>query len=103
MTFTATKKVTSVSSLLEDVICNLNDHEEALMGPVNEPVSEMNVTINFKTQEGIKGTILAGYGEGGLDVYERYGSVERYDALCGAFQTELDHFRSTTTVVEINE
>ncbi len=94
----------SVVNLLEDLICNITDHEPELMGPVELPLSELTVTITAKTEDGLKGVILAGFTpEKGLDVYERYGSCQRYNDLAQAFQEEVDHFRETTTIHSIED
>jgi hypothetical protein len=94
MTFISKEKAAStVTTLLNDVVANINDMGEGEPTPADTPVNEFNATINFKSTEGITGTVLASYNpEKGLDVYARYNNVENYNRLGAAFQEEVDSF-----------
>lgn len=88
----------STAGLLDGLVANVSDIESPLQAMVYQDVTELNVTVNFKTKDGVKGTILADYNEEqGLSVRERYGSVARYESLCTAFQAEVDHFDNGRT------
>lgn len=103
----ATEKVTSVVTLLEGVIDTIYNQETEMLGPVDQPVKEFTVTITAKTEDGAKAIILGSYNqESGLDVYERYGSCQRYNVLAEAFQAEVDHHKATEptqTIEDLNE